>query len=114
MLGPVAQYSDTNDTSIVLRIDYGSTSFLLTGDMEKTAETDLDVYKRQLKYTAPVGFYQSRRAADKRKLPQSQLTPCQLPQGGSLCRKGNLFVFAKGPIPEGAVCEADWESSFFI
>ena len=41
MLGPVAQYSDTNDTSLVLRIDYGSTSFLLTGDMEKTAETDL-------------------------------------------------------------------------
>ena len=41
MLGPVAQYSDTNNTSIVLRIDYGSTSFLLTGDMEKTAETDL-------------------------------------------------------------------------
>ncbi len=34
MLGPVAQYSDTNDTSIVLRIDYGATSFLLTGDME--------------------------------------------------------------------------------
>ena len=41
MLGPVAQYSDTNDTSIVLRIDYGSTSFLLTGEMEKTAESDL-------------------------------------------------------------------------
>ena len=41
MLGPVAQYDDTNDTSIVLRIDYGVTSFLLTGDMENTAETDL-------------------------------------------------------------------------
>ena len=41
MVGPVAQYSDTNDTSIVLRIEYGSTSFLLTGDMEKIAETDL-------------------------------------------------------------------------
>ena len=41
MVGPVTQYSDTNDTSIVLRIEYGSTSFLLTGDMEKTAETDL-------------------------------------------------------------------------
>ena len=41
MLGPVAQYNDTNDTSIVLRIDYGSTSFLLTGDMEKNAEADL-------------------------------------------------------------------------
>ena len=36
MLGPVAQYDDTNDTSIVLRIDYGATSFLLTGDMEPT------------------------------------------------------------------------------
>ncbi len=36
MLGPVAQYDDTNDTSIVLRIDYGATSFLLTGDMETT------------------------------------------------------------------------------
>ena len=40
-LGPVEQYSDTNDTSIVLRIDYGSTSFLLTGDMESDAERDL-------------------------------------------------------------------------
>ena len=41
LLGPVTQYSDTNNTSLVLRIDYGNTSFLLTGDMEKTAETDL-------------------------------------------------------------------------
>ena len=41
MLGPVAQYDNTNDTSIVLRVDYGSTSFLLTGDMESDAERDL-------------------------------------------------------------------------
>ena len=41
MLGPVAQYSETNDTSIVLRVDYGATSFLLTGDMESDAERDL-------------------------------------------------------------------------
>ena len=41
MLGPVTQYSETNNTSLVLRIDYGNTSFLLTGDMENTAETDL-------------------------------------------------------------------------
>ena len=41
LLGPVTQYSETNNTSLVLRIDYGDTSFLLTGDMEKTAETDL-------------------------------------------------------------------------
>lgn len=30
--------SDTNDTSIVLRIDYGQTSFLFTGDAEREAE----------------------------------------------------------------------------
>ena len=41
LLGPVTQYSETNNTSLVLRIDYGNTSFLLTGDMENTAETDL-------------------------------------------------------------------------
>lgn len=29
---------DTNDTSIVLRIDYGATSFLFTGDAERDAE----------------------------------------------------------------------------
>ena len=41
LLGPLKEYSDTNDTSLVLRIDYGSTSFLLTGDMEADAERDL-------------------------------------------------------------------------
>ena len=41
LLGPIKQYDDTNDTSLVLRIDYGSTSFLLTGDMESDAERDL-------------------------------------------------------------------------
>ena len=30
--------SDTNDTSIILRIDYGNTSFLFTGDAEREAE----------------------------------------------------------------------------
>lgn len=41
ILGPVKEYDDTNDTSIVLRIDYGETSFLFTGDMETGAEQDL-------------------------------------------------------------------------
>lgn len=41
MLGPVGQYEDANNTSLVLRIDYGKTSFLLTGDMESDAERDL-------------------------------------------------------------------------
>ena len=33
--------SDVNDTSIVLRIDYGQTSFLFTGDAERAAEQAL-------------------------------------------------------------------------
>lgn len=41
ILGPVKEYEETNDTSIVLRIDYGTTSFLFTGDMERQAEQDL-------------------------------------------------------------------------
>lgn len=41
ILGPVKEYEDTNDTSIVLRIDYGDISFLFTGDMETGAEADL-------------------------------------------------------------------------
>lgn len=41
ILGPVQEYDDTNNTSIVLRIDYGETSFLFTGDMETGAEEDL-------------------------------------------------------------------------
>jgi competence protein ComEC len=41
VLGPVADYEETNDTSIVLRVDFGKTSFLFTGDMERAAEEDL-------------------------------------------------------------------------
>lgn len=41
VLGPRREYKDTNDTSIVLRITYGDTNFLLTGDMEADAEKDL-------------------------------------------------------------------------
>ena len=41
ILGPVTSYDSTNNISIVLRIEYGDTSFLFTGDMERDAETDL-------------------------------------------------------------------------
>lgn len=41
LLGPLRQYDETNDTSLVLRVDYGGTSFLLTGDMQAEAERDL-------------------------------------------------------------------------
>lgn len=41
VVGPLKEYDDPNNTSIVLRVVYGETSFLFTGDMETTAETDL-------------------------------------------------------------------------
>ena len=41
VLGPTKSYADTNNTSIVLMVQFGATRFLFTGDMEKSAETDM-------------------------------------------------------------------------
>lgn len=41
VLGPIKTGETTNNNSIVLRISYGSTSFLLMGDAEKEEEADL-------------------------------------------------------------------------
>ncbi len=41
VLGPVTSYAETNDTSIILKAEFGSTSFLFTGDMEVAAENDM-------------------------------------------------------------------------
>lgn len=46
VLGPVFTYPEVNDMSIVLRIDYGQTSFLLTGDMERNAEEGMLNYHK--------------------------------------------------------------------
>lgn len=40
-LAPLNDYSDLNNTSIVLKITYGKTSFLFTGDIEEAATSDL-------------------------------------------------------------------------
>ncbi|MEG2087972.1 MAG: ComEC/Rec2 family competence protein [Angelakisella sp.] len=40
-LGPVSEYDNLNDQSIVTRMEFGKTSFLFTGDMEDVAERDL-------------------------------------------------------------------------
>ena len=41
VLGPVKSYAEPNNTSIVLRADFGETSFIFTGDMETEAENDM-------------------------------------------------------------------------
>ncbi len=40
-LGPLQTYSSLNEMSLVLRLDYGKTAFLFTGDAEKRAEEDM-------------------------------------------------------------------------
>ena len=44
VLGPVDNYAETNDTSIVLMVTFGDTRFLFTGDMETAAENDMVDY----------------------------------------------------------------------
>lgn len=41
MIGPVKSYADTNNMSAVVRLVYGETSFLFTGDAELESEQDM-------------------------------------------------------------------------
>ena len=41
VLGPVTSYAETNNTSLVLMVQFGENRFLFTGDMEKDAENDM-------------------------------------------------------------------------
>lgn len=40
-IGPLEDYDNQNDDSLVMRLEYGDTSFLFTGDMTAKAEKDL-------------------------------------------------------------------------
>ncbi len=41
VLAPLAEYSDANNTSIVLKVVHGENSFLFTGDAERESEEDM-------------------------------------------------------------------------
>lgn len=41
VLGPTRDYDDPNNTSIILKVTYGESDFLFTGDMETSAEADM-------------------------------------------------------------------------
>lgn len=41
VLGPVKDYEEPNNTSLILKVEYGQSSFLFTGDMEVLAENDM-------------------------------------------------------------------------
>lgn len=51
IIGPVKEYRETNNTSIILRIAFGDTSFLFTGDAKYEAEHDILEKEFELKST---------------------------------------------------------------
>lgn len=51
LLGPQKRYTDENNNSIVLRVVYGETAFLFTGDAEREAEQELLSAGRDLRAT---------------------------------------------------------------
>ena len=55
VLGPVKEYDDPNNTSIVLKVTYGDSDFLFTGDMEIVAENDmLDYWGNSMNWQSEV------------------------------------------------------------
>lgn len=55
VLGPVESYAETNDTSIVVKLEFGDTAFLFTGDMETSAENDmLDYWEGRMDWNVDV------------------------------------------------------------
>ena len=48
VISPVIQFADTNDLSLVLRLDYGENSFLFTGDASTAVERDLIARKADI------------------------------------------------------------------
>jgi competence protein ComEC len=55
ILGPVQSYAETNDTSIVVKLTHGESTFLFTGDMEVAAENDmLDYWEDRVDWNVDV------------------------------------------------------------
>ena len=53
ILGPVKEYDDLNQMSLVSKVSFGNTSVMLTGDAETPAETDM-LKKRDVDYSADI------------------------------------------------------------
>lgn len=59
VLGPVREYEDLNNSSVVTRLVVGQVSFLLTGDMQQDAEADLVAVKDLKSTILKVGHHGS-------------------------------------------------------
>ncbi len=51
VIGPIMSHEEINNNSLVLKIDFGSTSFLFTGDAEREEESDITDEYEDLKST---------------------------------------------------------------
>jgi beta-lactamase superfamily II metal-dependent hydrolase len=60
VLGPVKEYDDPNNSSVVTMLQFGAISILLTGDMEPAAETDLVAEREVAATVLKVGHHGSR------------------------------------------------------
>jgi len=87
ILGPVFEYEETNNTSIVLKLSYGSASFLFTGDAEKESEEDIVESGADLKCTVlKVGHHGSNTSSSYRFIYEAS------PQVGIIsCGKNNSY-----------------------
>jgi len=87
ILGPVFEYEETNNTSIVLKLSYGGASFLFTGDAEKESEEDIVESGADLKCTVlKVGHHGSNTSSSYRFIYEAS------PQVGIIsCGKNNSY-----------------------
>ena len=53
ILGPVEEYDDLNNMSLVVKVNFGKTSVMLTGDAETPAETDM-LENKSVDYSADI------------------------------------------------------------
>ena len=84
ILGPVKEYDDLNQMSLVSKVSFGNTSVMLTGDAETPAETDM-LKKRNVDYSADilkVGHHGSKTSTSEKWLkavhPQFAVVSCGL------------------------------------
>lgn len=84
VLGPVKEYDDLNQMSLVSKVSFGNTSVMLTGDAETPAETDM-LKKRNVDYSADilkVGHHGSKTSTSEKWLkavhPQFVVVSCGL------------------------------------
>ncbi len=90
ILGPTQSYAEPNNTSIVVKVEYGETSFLFTGDMEVAAENDmLDYWDSQVDWNVDV---------------------LKVGHHGSETSSGYRFVYETDP--EYAIISCDEENSY--